>query len=168
MCSTPKPRPWAIRPAYGEPLTRRVGTWERGLYYPHQRCGASGLDLPCGSHLQRLRFDSSRISSPPTPGPAVPDVELADVFLDGNRNVIVISGTVYNDGESDLNVTANDVEVTSGAGRSTLVVASPLLPWQVPVGGYQDFELQFTAPEGQPSVLLNVLGFTFEIEGLTP
>ncbi len=105
---------------------------------------------------------------PPAPRPAAPDVSLTDAFLDSARDVMVISGTVYNDGELDLDVTANDIEATSGAGRSTLVVSSPQLPWRVPSDGYLDFELQFSVPAGQASVLLNVLGFTFEIEGLTP
>jgi hypothetical protein len=38
----------------------------------------------------------------------------------------------------------------------------------VPPGGYQDFEMQFTTPEDTETVLLSILGFAFEIEGLTP
>jgi hypothetical protein len=105
---------------------------------------------------------------PPRPGPAEPDVELYEVFLDADRDVIVISGTVYNDGESDLRVAAEAVEVTSGSGRSSLEISAPLLPWTIPPDDYQDFELQFVVPQGAESVLLNVLGFTFEIEGLSP
>ena len=105
---------------------------------------------------------------PPKPGPAEPDVELHEVFLDADRDVIVISGTVYNDGESDLRVATEAVEVTSGSGRSNLEISTPLLPWTIPPDDYRDFELQFTVPESGDSVLLNVLGFTFEIEGLSP
>lgn len=105
---------------------------------------------------------------PPKPGPAEPDVELYEVFLDADRDVIVISGTVYNDGESDLRVAAEAVEVTSGSGRSDLEISTPLLPWTISPDDYQDFELQFAVPQGADSVLLNVLGFTFEIEGLSP
>jgi hypothetical protein len=105
---------------------------------------------------------------PPRPGPAEPDVELYEVFLDADRDVIVISGTVYNDGESDLRVAAEAVEVTSGSGRSNLEISAPLLPWTIPPDDYQDFELQFAVPQDADSVLLNVLGFTFEIEGLSP
>ena len=105
---------------------------------------------------------------PPRPGPAEPDVELYEVFLDADRDVIVISGTVYNDGESDLRVAAEAVEVTSGSGRSNLEISTPLLPWTIPPDDYQDFELQFAVPQDADSVLLNVLGFTFEIEGLSP
>lgn len=105
---------------------------------------------------------------PPKPAPAQPDVELLEVFLDGRRDVIVVSGTVYNDGESELNVTSQDVAMTAGGGQSVLQASAPLLPWVVPAGGYQDFEMQFTAPEDTTSVLLDILGFAFEIEGLTP
>ncbi|MGC9469346.1 MAG: DnaJ domain-containing protein [Anaerolineae bacterium] len=105
---------------------------------------------------------------PPAPAPAQPDVELADAFLDTRRDVIVVSGTVYNDGESDLRVTEDLVAITSGQGESALVAATPLLPWTVPPGDYQDFELQFNAPDDTGTALLNVLGFSFEIEGLTP
>jgi hypothetical protein len=105
---------------------------------------------------------------PPRPSPAQPDVELYDVFLDGGRNAVVISGTVYNDGESSLSVTEDAVELTSQEGQGSLVASTPLLPWVVPPGDYQDFELQFSLPENAGSVLLTVSGFTFEIEGLAP
>ncbi|MGC9520928.1 MAG: DUF4352 domain-containing protein, partial [Anaerolineae bacterium] len=105
---------------------------------------------------------------PPAPAPAQPDVELYEAFLDANRDVIVVSGTVYNDGESGLSVGPGEIALTSSVGEGDLVASSPTLPWTVPAGDYQDFELQFAAPEGAESVLLNVLGFAFEIEGLGP
>jgi hypothetical protein len=95
-------------------------------------------------------------------------VELLEAFFDGRRDVIVISGTVYNDGESELNITSQDVVMTAGGGQTTLQASAPLLPWVVPPGGYQDFEMQFTTPEDTETVLLSILGFAFEIEGLTP
>lgn len=105
---------------------------------------------------------------PPRPRPAQPDVELYEAFLDEIRDVIVISGTVYNDGESTLQVAEGDVSLTAGSGRATLMASTPLLPWSVPGDDYQDFELQFGVPAGAESVLLTVLGFAFEIEGLAP
>ncbi len=113
-----------------------------------------------------VRFVTSY--TPPAPTPAVPDVELQEAFLDANRNVVVVSGTVYNDGGLSLSVGAESVEMTSSGGRSTLVASTPLLPWTITPDGYQDFELQFQVPADVESVLLNVLGFTFEIEGLLP
>ncbi|NMC01520.1 MAG: hypothetical protein GYA30_04000, partial [Chloroflexi bacterium] len=47
-----------------------------------------------------------------------------------------------------------------------LQAASPALPWTVQPGGQQLFELQFTRPTDVESVLLEVWGFTFQIEGL--
>ena len=113
-----------------------------------------------------VRFVTSY--TPPAPTPAVPDVELHEAFLDANRDVVVVSGTVYNDGGLSLSVGAESVEMTSSGGRSTLVASTPLLPWTISPDGYQDFELQFEVPADAESVLLNVLGFTFEIEGLLP
>lgn len=118
---------------------------------------------PTSSQQARLVLDFE----PPKPGPALPDVELYEAFFDGNRDVIVVSGTVYNDGETNLSVTAESVELTSQGGASTLAASTPLLPWNVPPDDYQDFELQFSVPEDAEAVLLNVLGFTFQIEGLT-
>ncbi|MGC9349251.1 MAG: hypothetical protein ACP5JG_14010, partial [Anaerolineae bacterium] len=105
---------------------------------------------------------------PPAPLPAQPDVELYEVFLDRGRDVIVISGTVYNDGETALTVTSDRVGLTSSNGATTLRASSPLLPWTVAAEGFQDFELQFSIPEDTSTALLNVVGFTFQIEGLGP
>lgn len=113
-----------------------------------------------------VRFATSY--APPAPHPAVPDVQLLEAFLDENRSVIVISGTVYNDGEMSLSVASEAVEVTSSAGLSRLVAATPLLPWLITPDGYQDFEFQFEVPPDAESVLFNILGFSFQIEGLTP
>lgn len=102
----------------------------------------------------------------PTPEPAVPFVQLTDAFYDAGRNVIVIAGNVANQGESPLEVTTEDVSLTSGAGESALQTASPLLPWRIEPGSEQVFELQFARPQGTESALLTMLGFTFEIQGL--
>ncbi len=106
--------------------------------------------------------------TPPLPAPAQPDVELYEVFLDRARNVVVIAGTVYNTGESDLQATTELIALTSSQGQSNLVASAPPLPWNVSPGSYQDLELQFTAPLDSDTALLDVLGFTFEIEGLIP
>ncbi|MHB1319749.1 MAG: J domain-containing protein, partial [Anaerolineae bacterium] len=113
-----------------------------------------------------VRFVTSY--EPPAPTPAAPEVELYEAFLDRSRDVIVISGTVFNDGGQNLSVATESVELTSSVGRSRLVASTPLLPWPITPGSYQDFELQFEAPASTDSVLLNILGFTFEIEGLIP
>lgn len=103
---------------------------------------------------------------PPLPRPAQPDVELHSVFIDGRRDVIVINGTLFNDGEVALNVTVNDVALTEGMRNGALQASTPLLPWNLAGGGKQDFELQFSRPGAGDVVTLEILGFVFEIEGL--
>jgi hypothetical protein len=104
----------------------------------------------------------------PPPQPAIPDVVLTDVFLDVQNNVIVISGTVFNDGESNLEVTANDVNLNAGTGEGALQAASPPFSWIIGPDASQDFEIQFTVPQDTDTVLLDILRFAFEIEGLSP
>jgi hypothetical protein len=102
----------------------------------------------------------------PMPEPAEPFVQLTDAFYDADWDMIVIAGLVENQGETTLEVTTEDVSLTSGAGESVLQTASPLLPWIIDPGSEQSFELQFDRPQGTESALLNVLGFSFEIQGL--
>lgn len=103
---------------------------------------------------------------PPLPLPAQPQVELTQAFADAARGVIVINGVVRNSGESALVVTLDNVKLTSSAGTSELRNSSPVLPWTIAGGAEQAFEAQFSRPEDVTSVLLDVLGFTFQIEGL--
>ncbi|MEJ5310208.1 MAG: DnaJ domain-containing protein [Anaerolineae bacterium] len=102
----------------------------------------------------------------PQPGPAIPDVQLSDVFDDPTRNVIVINGTIYNDGESPLVVTLDNIKFTYSGGIGTLQASTPLLPWNIGPDGFQDFEVQFSRPVGVDSAILEMLGFTYRIEGL--
>ena len=113
---------------------------------------------------QNLRF--SLAYQPPLPSPAQPQVTLTSAFMDEHRNVIVINGTVWNSGESPLSVMLDNVKLTSGAGAAELRAATPTLPWTIPGGEQQDFEVQFSRPGDADSVLLDIWGFTFEIEGL--
>lgn len=102
---------------------------------------------------------------PPQPAPAQPYVELTNAFADSTRNVIVINGMIANDGEQPLYVTLEDVALSSSEGESELRASTPLLPWTINAGGEQRFELQFTWPDEVDAVLINVLGFTFQLEG---
>jgi hypothetical protein len=116
---------------------------------------------PATSETARFALDFR----PPAPGPPQPDVELVDVFMDTTREVIVVSGTVYNDGESALQVGTEAVQMTSAAGRAEIVAGAPQLPWTVAAGNYVDFELQFRTPANGELFSLTILGFTFELEG---
>lgn len=113
--------------------------------------------------------NSTRFSltyDPPQPAPPLPDVEISSVFYDAARNVIVINGTVYNDGETPLVVTLDNIKFTYGGGEGSLQASTPLLPWNIAPDGFQEFEVQFSRPQGTDSVLLEILGFTYRIEGL--
>ncbi len=98
--------------------------------------------------------------------PAIPDVVVTDVFLDAQHEVLVISGSIFNDGESNLSVTINDTHLSAGTGEGVLQAASPLLPWTIPPGASQEFEIQYTIPQNTDTVLLDILGFAFEIDGI--
>ncbi|MBN2002145.1 MAG: DnaJ domain-containing protein [Anaerolineae bacterium] len=102
----------------------------------------------------------------PLPNPPQPTVEIASAFADGKRNTIVINGTLGNTGETALSVTLDDLSLTSNMGKSSLQASTPLLPWSIAPGARMDFEVQFSWPENVDSVLLNILGFTFQLEGL--
>ncbi|MBN1874088.1 MAG: hypothetical protein JXA33_07645 [Anaerolineae bacterium] len=101
---------------------------------------------------------------PPLPQPAQPEVTLTSAFIDGARGVIVINGEIRNLGESPLSVTLNEIELTSSSGASSLQASTPLLPWNVDGGQSQQFEIQFSRPAGATSVLLDILGFTFQLQ----
>lgn len=103
---------------------------------------------------------------PPAPAPAQPQVSLTSAFVDARRDLIVINGMVQNVGEAPLQVRFEEVRLTSSAGQAVLQVAVPALPWTISGGEQFLFELQFSRPVGVSSVLLEVLGFTFQIEGL--
>ena len=93
-------------------------------------------------------------------------MELSSAFADGIRSTIVINGVVRNTGETALTVTLDDVTLTSSFGESSLQASTPLLPWTIEGEESQNFEVQFSRPANANSVLLDVLGFTFQIEGL--
>ena len=61
----------------------------------------------------------------PPSQPAIPDVVLTEVFLDAQHDVIVISGQIFNDGESNLEVALNDMHLSAGTGEGVLQAASP-------------------------------------------
>jgi len=100
----------------------------------------------------------------PIPTPAQPLVDLTSVFADGTRNVIVVNGTLHNIGETALTITLEDMTLSSGIGSSSLSASTPLLPWTIAGNDTQSFELQFSRPNNVASLLLDILGFTFQID----
>ncbi len=157
----------------------QYGRLSRVLNDGESATGSAGYQVPF--HMPSpvtwiVRSDATSANSirfsltyePPQPAPPQPDVELTDAFDDATRHVIVISGTVYNDGESPLVVTLADLKLTYSGGASSMQASTPLLPWNIAADGFQEFELQFSRPTGVDSVLLEILGFTFRLEGLEP
>ncbi len=102
----------------------------------------------------------------PPPAPPQPNVEITTAFVDNRQNLIVVNGVIRNLGESRLTVEQNNVQLSSSAGSSSLQTTNPPWPWIIESGSEQNFELQFSRPPNVQSVLLDVLGFTFELEGL--
>ncbi len=93
------------------------------------------------------------------------EVNVTDAFLNDARTVLIIEGEVRNKGEQPLTVEVGDVILTSSAGMGNLRMAAPPLPWVIEPGQTQVIELQYDKP-GASTVLLEVLGYSFEIQGL--
>jgi hypothetical protein len=155
----------------------QYGALTRILAYGESAAGSAGYAVPRTMpspvtwifRSDTLSANSTQFAltyEPPLPGPAIPDVQLSNVFSDAPRNVIVINGTIYNDGESPLSVTLDNIRFSYSGGVGMLQASTPLLPWNVGPDGFQDFEVQFARPRGVDSAILEILGFTYRIEGL--
>ncbi len=93
------------------------------------------------------------------------NVVITDAFLNRAGDALIIEGEVENAGTGPLTVEVDDVNLTSSAGMSDLRMAAPPLPWTVEPGQTQVIELQFERPAAS-TVLLMLLGYSFEIRGL--
>ncbi len=93
------------------------------------------------------------------------EVRITDAFLDGSGDTLIIEGEVSNVGSSPLTVRLNDISLTSSSGIGSLRVAAPPLPWTIEPGQTQVVELQYERPAAS-TVLLALLGYSFEIQGL--
>jgi hypothetical protein len=102
-------------------------------------------------------------AEPASPGQAV--VTVSDAFLSSAGDVLNIEGEIRNVGGSALTVELSDISLTSSAGMSALRSAAPPLPWTLQSGQTQVIEFQYEAPDAS-SVLLTLMGYSFEIRGL--
>jgi hypothetical protein len=93
------------------------------------------------------------------------DVDITGAFLDGDGDVLIIEGEVWNMGSGPLTVELSDISLTSSAGMSGLRSAAPPLPWTVQPDEVQIIELQYETPDAS-TALLSLLGYSFEIQGL--
>ncbi|MBN1956475.1 MAG: DUF4352 domain-containing protein [Anaerolineae bacterium] len=93
--------------------------------------------------------------------------EIYDVeaFLSNDLAVLHIVAEIENTGDMPLEVTTDNILLSSSAGESALQVAAPPLPWNIPGGESRIIELQFSTPAASTAVV-TILGYTFEISGL--
>jgi hypothetical protein len=97
--------------------------------------------------------------------PAQAEVTITDALLGSDGSTLLIEGEVRNVGGSTLTVEASDITLSSSAGIGELLADAPPLPWTIEPGQTRVIELQFEKPEAA-SVLLTLLGYSFEISGL--
>jgi hypothetical protein len=105
----------------------------------------------------------SAIDNPPST--AQVDVTVDDAFFSSDGNTLIIVGEVRNGGADPVTVKPADITLSSSSGTGQLVMAAPSLPWSIGPGQAQVIELQYQRPAAS-TVLLELLGYTFEIGGL--
>ena len=94
-----------------------------------------------------------------------PQVTISDAFLGNDGNTLVIEGEIRNLGSQPLIVERADVTLSSSEGTGDLVMEAPPLPWTIQPGELQVIELEYQRPDAS-TVLLELLGYSFEIGGL--
>jgi len=99
------------------------------------------------------------------PSTAQVDVTVDDAFFSSDGNTLIIVGEVRNGGADPVTVKPADITLSSSSGTGQLVMAAPSLPWSIAPGQAQVIELQYQRPAAS-TVLLELLGYTFEIGGL--
>ena len=103
--------------------------------------------------------------APQDEAPIQPEVNLVDAFLGDDGDTLILEGEVWNRDTERLVVESDDVSLSSSAGVSELTASAPPLPWTVEPGARQVVELQYLRPDAS-TVLLELLGYSFEIGGL--
>ncbi len=98
-------------------------------------------------------------------GHAEVTIDEDSTFISSNGNRLVIGGEIENTGDAPITVDPSDITLTSSAGMSALSSAAPPLSWTIQPGATQVFELQFEKPDAS-TVLLTVVGYSFEIRGI--
>jgi hypothetical protein len=93
------------------------------------------------------------------------DVTINDAFFSTDGNTLILEGEVTNRGTGPLTVEQADISLSSSAGLGDFIMAAPPLPWTVEPGEAQVIELQYQRPDAS-TVLLELLGYSFEIGGL--
>jgi len=109
-----------------------------------------------------IPYESAAGSPPST---AQLDVTVDDAFFSSDGNTLIIVGEVRNGGADPVTVNPADITLSSSSGPGQLVMAAPSLPWSIEPGQAQVIELQYQRPAAS-TVMLGLLGYTFEIDGL--
>lgn len=110
----------------------------------------------------RIPYEGEPIEEDPA---LQPDVAITDAFLSRDGSTLVIEGEVWNRSAQPLEVESTDVSLSSSAGLGEFVMAAPALPWRIEPEQRQVIELQYERPNAS-TVLLELLGYSFEIGGL--
>ena len=103
----------------------------------------------------------------PTPpaGFAQVTIDPNTIFADMGDNLISIGIEIRNTSTGVVQVTRDNITLSSRAGTFPLQSAAPLLPWTIEPGEFRQFELQFELPSTQDA-LLDVLGYTFSLDNI--
>jgi hypothetical protein len=99
------------------------------------------------------------------PSVAQADISIIDAFFSSDGSTLILEGEVRNAGTASLTIEEEDISLSSSAGLSELNMSAPLLPWTIEPGQVQVIELQYDRPDAS-TVLLELLGYSFEIGGL--
>jgi hypothetical protein len=99
------------------------------------------------------------------PSVAQVGVTVTDAFFSGDGNTLILEGEVQNTGTEPVTIEAADISLSSSAGLGELTSEAPPLPWTIEQGETRVIELQYQRPDAS-SVLLEILGYSFEIDGL--
>ena len=130
--------------------------------------GLAGPDLtwifaPQANAELRARFVVTY--TPPVVAPVLPDVEVFDAFLAEDGEILHILADIYNPGTVALEVTEDDISLSSSEGQGELIATAPLLPWTIAADDEREMELEFACPDASTAIV-TILGYTFEISGL--
>jgi hypothetical protein len=98
-------------------------------------------------------------------GFATVNIDPDGVFVDSRNDLLIIGLEIENISQGVVQVTENDISLSSSGGEFVLETAAPLLPWTIEAGDYRLFELQFELPSTRDA-LLDVLGYTFSIDNI--
>jgi hypothetical protein len=93
------------------------------------------------------------------------EVTVNDAFFSNDGRTLILEGQVRNTGRESLTIEEGDVSLSSSAGLAELTMTAPPLPWTIAPGEAQVIELQYRKPDAS-TVLLELLGYSFEIGGL--